>query len=73
MSPKITAIPAARQCGSEPTSLPLRFAAVTSDAQTGPTSALFHFHADPSNPRVPTGCFMMDGSYDPPARRDPTR
>jgi hypothetical protein len=27
--------------------------------------ALFHFYADPRNPRVPTGCFMMDGKYDP--------
>ncbi|WP_149541057.1 hypothetical protein [Siccirubricoccus phaeus] len=26
--------------------------------------ALFHFYADPRNPRVPTGCFTMDGSYD---------
>jgi len=32
-----------------------------------PTSAnaLFHFYADPRNPRVPTGCFSMDGGYDP--------
>ena len=25
-------------------------------------SALFHFYADPRNPRVPTGCFTMDGT-----------
>jgi outer membrane protein OmpA-like peptidoglycan-associated protein len=36
-------------------------------AEATPTSAraLFHFYADPRNPRVPTGCFTMDGSYDP--------
>jgi outer membrane protein OmpA-like peptidoglycan-associated protein len=36
-------------------------------AEATPTSAraLFHFYADPRNPRVPTGCFMMDGKYDP--------
>jgi outer membrane protein OmpA-like peptidoglycan-associated protein len=36
-----------------------------------PTSAraLFHYYADPRNPRVPTGCFMMDGSYDPTSGR----
>lgn len=28
-------------------------------------SALFHFYADPRNPRVPTGCFTMAGAYDP--------
>lgn len=28
-------------------------------------SALFHFYADPRNPRVPTGCFTMTGAYDP--------
>lgn len=26
--------------------------------------ALFHFYADPRNPRVPTGCFTMTGRYD---------
>lgn len=36
-------------------------------AEATPTRAraLFHFYADPQNPRVPTGCFTMDGSYDP--------
>jgi outer membrane protein OmpA-like peptidoglycan-associated protein len=36
-------------------------------AEATPTSAraLFHFYADPRNPRVPTGCFTMDGKYDP--------
>lgn len=36
-------------------------------AEATPTSAraVFHFYADPRNPRVPTGCFMMDGRYDP--------
>ena len=32
-------------------------------------SALFHFHADPRNPRVPTGCFTMTGTYDPASGR----
>lgn len=32
-------------------------------------SALFHFYADPRNPRVPTGCFTMDGTYDPASGR----
>ena len=31
--------------------------------------ALFHFYADPRNPRVPTGCFTMDGTYDPASGR----
>lgn len=36
-------------------------------AEATPTRAraLFHFYADPRNPRVPTGCFTMDGGYDP--------
>lgn len=40
-------------------------------AEATPTSALamFHFYADPRNPRVPTGCFTMDGSYDPGSGR----
>jgi len=40
-------------------------------AEATPTSAraLFHFYADPSNPRVPTGCFTMHGDYDPSAGR----
>ncbi|MCW5620460.1 MAG: OmpA family protein [Burkholderiales bacterium] len=40
-------------------------------AEATPTStrALFHFYADPRNPRVPTGCFTMDGSYDPASGR----
>ncbi|HEV7271932.1 OmpA family protein [Pseudoxanthomonas sp.] len=32
-------------------------------------SALFHFYADRRNPRVPTGCFTMDGTYDPASGR----
>jgi outer membrane protein OmpA-like peptidoglycan-associated protein len=31
--------------------------------------ALFHFYADPRNPRVPTGCFTMAGTYDPGSGR----
>ncbi len=31
--------------------------------------ALFHFYADPRNPRVPTGCFTMTGHYDPASGR----
>lgn len=31
--------------------------------------ALFHFYADPRNPRVPTGCFTMTGTYDPASGR----
>jgi len=31
--------------------------------------ALFHFYADPRNPKVPTGCFTMDGDYDPGSGR----
>lgn len=31
--------------------------------------ALFHFYADPRNPRVPTGCFTMTGRYDPASGR----
>jgi outer membrane protein OmpA-like peptidoglycan-associated protein len=40
-------------------------------AEATPTrsQALFHFYADPRNPRVPTGCFVMDGSYDPATGR----
>lgn len=40
-------------------------------AEATPTSAkaMFHFYADPRNPRVPTGCFTMDGSYDPGSGR----
>jgi outer membrane protein OmpA-like peptidoglycan-associated protein len=50
-------------CGQGLTGLTLTIAEAT------PTSAraLFHFYADASNPRVPTGCFTMDGSYDPAA------
>jgi outer membrane protein OmpA-like peptidoglycan-associated protein len=36
-----------------------------SEATPGSAQALFHFYADPRNPRVPTGCFSMDGGYDP--------
>lgn len=40
-------------------------------AEATPTraTALFHFHADPRNPRVPTGCFTMTGRYDPGSGR----
>lgn len=40
-------------------------------ADATPTSAraLFHFYADPRNPRVPTGCFTMSGAYDPETGR----
>lgn len=40
-------------------------------AEATPTRAraLFHFYADPRNPRVPTGCFTMDGHYDPGSSR----
>jgi outer membrane protein OmpA-like peptidoglycan-associated protein len=40
-------------------------------AEATPTQAraLFHFYADPRNPRVPTGCFTMTGQYDPASRR----
>lgn len=31
--------------------------------------ALFHFYADPRNPRVPTGCFTMSGTYEPSTGR----
>lgn len=31
--------------------------------------ALFHFYADPRNPRVPTGCFTMTGNYEPSTGR----
>lgn len=36
-------------------------------AEATPTTAkaLFHFYADPANPRVPTGCYTMSGAYDP--------
>ncbi|MGM0855862.1 MAG: OmpA family protein [Pseudomonadota bacterium] len=27
--------------------------------------AMFHFYADPRNPNVPSGCFTMDGNYEP--------
>jgi outer membrane protein OmpA-like peptidoglycan-associated protein len=48
-------------CGQGLTGLTLTVAEATPTS----ASALFHFYADPSNPRVPTGCFTMDGSYDP--------
>lgn len=40
-------------------------------AEATPTQAraLFHFYADPRNPRVPTGCFTMSGQYDPASGR----
>lgn len=30
----------------------------------GQVEALFHFLADPTNPRVPEGCFTMSGNFD---------
>jgi len=48
-------------CGQGLTGLTLTIA----DASPTSARALFHFYADPSNPRVPIGCFTMDGSYDP--------
>lgn len=36
-----------------------------SQASPDRAQALFHFYADPRNPRVPTGCFSMAGSYQP--------
>lgn len=40
-------------------------------AEATPTSAraLFHFYADPRNPRVPAGCFTMSGAYEPETGR----
>ncbi|WP_181872871.1 OmpA family protein [Billgrantia montanilacus] len=40
-------------------------------AEATPTSAraMFHFYADPRNPQVPTGCFTMEGNYDPVSSR----
>ncbi|MEL1263624.1 OmpA family protein [Pseudoxanthomonas putridarboris] len=40
-------------------------------AEATPTQAraLFHFYADPRNPKVPTGCFTMTGDYDPATGR----
>ena len=40
-------------------------------AEATPTQAraLFHFYADPRNPRVPTGGFTMTGTYDPASGR----
>lgn len=35
----------------------------------GRVEALFHFSADPSNPRVPEGCFTMSGDFDAHAGR----
>lgn len=36
-------------------------------AEATPTGAqaMFHFYADPRNPNVPSGCFAMDGNYEP--------
>lgn len=39
------------------------------DATPTNARALFHFYADPRNPRVPTGCFSMTGTYDPGSGR----
>lgn len=39
------------------------------EASSSGARAMFHFHADPRNPGVPTGCYMMDGTYDPATRR----
>lgn len=40
-------------------------------SEATPTSAraLFHFYADPRNPGVPTGCYTMNGGYDPETGR----
>ena len=35
----------------------------------GRVEALFHFSADPANPRVPEGCFAMSGNFDAHAGR----
>lgn len=35
------------------------------EATPARAGALFHFYADPRNPRMPTGCFTMTGAYDP--------
>lgn len=35
----------------------------------GRVKALFHFSADPVNPRVPEGCFTMSGNFDAQAGR----
>ncbi|MEO3475225.1 hypothetical protein AAFN86_25415 [Roseomonas sp. CAU 1739] len=34
----------------------------------GTVSALFHFEAAADNPGVPTGCFAMEGRFDPATR-----
>jgi len=39
------------------------------EASSSGARAMFHFHADPRNPQVPTGCYLMDGAYDPATRR----
>jgi outer membrane protein OmpA-like peptidoglycan-associated protein len=48
-------------CGQGLTGLTLTIAEATPASAT----AVFHFYADPSNPKVPEGCFRMSGSYDP--------
>jgi outer membrane protein OmpA-like peptidoglycan-associated protein len=40
-----------------------------SEATPGSAQALFHFYADPGNPGVPTGCFTLDGGYEPASGR----
>ena len=35
----------------------------------GTLAAQFHFHADPTNPGVPEGCYNMRGTYDAASRR----
>ncbi|MCO6418374.1 hypothetical protein JYK14_19710 [Siccirubricoccus sp. KC 17139] len=38
-------------------------------AQPETAEALFPFYADPRNPGVPTGCFLLQGRYDPASGR----
>ena len=39
------------------------------EASSSGARAMFHFYADPRNPQVPTGCYLMDGAYDPATRQ----
>ncbi len=48
-------------CAQGLTGLTLTIAGAT---PTG-ARAMFHFYADSRNPQVPTGCFIMDGNYEP--------
>ena len=42
---------------------------VVAEATPVSASALFHFFAVPENPRVPEGCFTLEGTYDSAAGR----